>query len=173
MTATFAIRESSVRGYSTLQIGLHWTIAAVILFQLVFGESMTAAVDAVAEGNAASPFDQTMANLHYWAGISVLVLVAIRLIVRLISGAPPHPNGALSWMAVASNAMHWLFYGLLFAVPITGLLGYYAEGPFGDIHAWAKPVFIGLIGLHAAAALFHQLWLKDGLLLRMLKPAQR
>jgi cytochrome b561 len=27
-----------------------------------------------------------------------------------------------------------------------------------------------LIGLHAAAALFHQFWLKDGLLMRMLRP---
>jgi cytochrome b561 len=65
-----------------------------------------------------------------------------------------------------------LFYALLVAVPVTGLLGYYFEGPYGDIHSWAKPVFIGLIAIHAAAALFHQFWLKDGTLTRILKPAK-
>jgi cytochrome b561 len=41
----------------------------------------------------------------------------------------------------------------------------------GDIHALAKPVFIVLISIHAAAALFHQLWLRDGTLKRMLLPS--
>ncbi len=36
--------------YSTLQIALHWLIAAAVLFQLVFGESMTNVVDAAEEG---------------------------------------------------------------------------------------------------------------------------
>ena len=27
-------------GYSSIQIALHWSIAALVLFQLIFGESM-------------------------------------------------------------------------------------------------------------------------------------
>ena len=60
----------------------------------------------------------------------------------------------------------------LVAVPVTGLLGYYYGNPFGDIHAWAKPVFVGLIALHGLAALYHQFWVKDGTLTRMLKEAK-
>jgi cytochrome b561 len=159
-------------GYSTLQITLHWVIAAIVLFQLVLGESMTAYVDSIAESTAVSPFDTNVATLHYYAGISILVLVAVRLAIRLYSGVPAAPVTSNYWMELAAKASHGLFYALLVAVPVTGLLGYYFEGPYGDIHSWAKPVFIGLIAIHAAAALFHQFWLKDGTLTRILKPAK-
>ena len=158
-------------GYSALQISLHWVIAALVFFQLVFGESMTTVVDAAEEGTAVSPTDQFLATAHYWVGISILAFVALRLIVRLASGAPK-PTGAASWMTFAATAAHWAFYLLLVAVPTTGLLAIYVSDEFGDIHALAKPVFIGLIALHAAGALFHQFFLKDGTLRRMLVPAR-
>ena len=168
-----AITPPQIRtSYSTLQIALHWGIAAIVLFQLTLGESMTAYVDGIAEGTAVSPFDTNLATLHFYAGIAILLLVAVRLAVRLYSGVPAAPVTSTSWMEIAAKATHWLFYGLLIAVPVTGLLGYYTEGPFGDIHSWAKPVFIGLIAIHASAALFHQFWLKDGTLMRMIKPTQ-
>lgn len=173
MTYSSKNANAAGRGYSGIQIALHWLIAALVAFQLIFGESMTASVDAMAEGGTASTFDQAVANLHYWFGISILVLVVLRLFVRLTHGAPVSPDGIPGWMAVASRITHWFFYALLVAVPVTGLLGFYTEGPFGDIHAWAKPVFIGLIALHAGAALFHQFWLKDGLLRTMLVPAAK
>ncbi|ESW91110.1 hypothetical protein X770_10755 [Mesorhizobium sp. LSJC269B00] len=42
----------------------------------------------------------------------------------------------------------------------------------GDVHTWAKPVFIVLICIHAGAALFHHFILKDAVLRRMLVPAR-
>ncbi len=65
---------------------------------------------------------------------------------------------------------HWLFYALLIAVPVTGLLGYYYGDPYGELHSFAKPLFIGLIALHVAASLYHQFWRTDGLLMRMIRP---
>lgn len=47
-------RLDGVRGYSTIQIGLHWLIAALVLVQLVIGESMAAFVEA-AEGESRFP----------------------------------------------------------------------------------------------------------------------
>lgn len=160
----------SVAGYSTLQIALHWIIAALVAFQLLFGESMTAAVDAVAEGSTTSASDQQFASLHYWFGIAILALVGVRVVVRLVRGVPPAHATTPRWSELAARFAHGLFYVLLLAVPVTGLLGYYTEGPFGDIHAWAKPVFIGLIAIHGLAALYHQFWIKDSTLTRMLKP---
>ncbi len=157
-------------GYSTLQIALHWGIAAIVVFQLSLGDSMTAYVDGIAENTAVSPFDTNVATLHYYAGISILLLVAVRLAVRFYSGVPAAPDTSTSWMVLAAKASHGLFYALLVAVPVTGLLGYYTEGPFGDIHSWARPVFIGLIAIHASAALFHQFWLKDNTFTRIIKP---
>lgn len=159
-------------GYSRLQVFLHWVIAALVLFQLLFGESMAEAVEAAEEGERLSGADLLLSGAHYWVGIAILVLVAIRLGIRLWQGAPAAttaPNQA-SWTDRAATAMHWLFYALLFAVPVSGLLAVYVSDEIGDIHALAKPVFIVLILAHAGAALYHQFVLKDGTLRRMLVP---
>lgn len=169
LDATFT-SDAKPAAYSLLQISLHWIIAALVIYQLLFGESMTRAVDAAAEGTDVASYDVWLAWFHYWFGITILALVALRLVVRLTRGAPSaHPDTPY-WTDIMARLAHGLFYVLLVAVPVTGLLGYYVEGPFGDIHAWAKPVFIGLIAVHAAAALYHQLLKKDGTLIRMLRP---
>jgi cytochrome b561 len=163
--------RSQTTGYSVLQITLHWTIAVLVLFQLLFGESMTAFVDAVADGRQLPPSDQTMASAHYWVGLAILALVAIRLCVPLVAGAPGSEPSTPRWMVLASRISHAAFYALLVAVPVSGLLAYYVWDWMGDIHAFAKPAFIVLIGIHAAAALFHHFVLRDAVLRKMLVPA--
>ena len=160
-----------VSGYAPIQIGLHWLIAALVLFQLLFGESMVTATDAAEEGTTLGATDAVLATAHYWVGISVLVLVAVRLVVRLRLGAPA-PAEDNRVMALAARATHWLFYILLVAVPVTGLITVYINPEMGEIHQLAKPAFIVLIVLHAGAALFHHLILRDGTLRRMLVPAK-
>ena len=159
-------------GYSTFQISLHWMIAALVLFQLLFGESMTTVVDAAESKTALSPADQAMGSAHYWVGLSILALVIIRLVVRLASGAPKPAESGPTWMQLAARASHSLFYLLLLATPILGLLAFYVGDPWGDIHSLCKPVFIVLISMHALAAIFHQFWLRDGTLKRMLAPVK-
>lgn len=160
--------QTNSPGYSIAQITLHWLIAALVLFQLVFGESMVAVVDAAEEGGQASPTDVLLSGGHYWVGIAILCLVVIRLGLRFTSSTrQPRPD---SLVAMAALAMHWLFYALLFAVPVSGLLTLYVNPDIGDIHSLAKPVFIVLILAHAAAALFHQFVVKDGTLRRILVP---
>ena len=152
-----------------MQIILHWTIATLVIFQLIFGESMGAVMRAATRNTTPSPADQQLASLHYWVGIAVLVLVGVRLAVRLVQGVPR--TVGLSQLAVrAAQVAHSLFYLLLILVPVTGLLGYYFGDPWGDLHTWGKPAFIILIAIHAGAALFHQLWVKDSTLRRMFVP---
>ena len=162
--------ENTVPGYSGLQIGLHWAIAALVFFQLAFGESMTEFVEATDEGNAISSNDLFFSGAHYWAGIAILALVLIRLSLRIWQGAPAKTQESSPWMGYTATAMHWLFYVLLFAVPLSGLLAVYVSEEIGEIHALAKPVFIVLILAHAGAALFHQFVMKDGTLRQMLVP---
>ncbi|TPN46842.1 cytochrome b [Mesorhizobium sp. B1-1-7] len=159
-------------GYSSYQIALHWIVAALVLFQLLFGESMTTVVDAAENGAAVSPADQTLGSAHFWVGISILTLVFVRLTMRLISGAPRPADRGPAWMRIAARGSHGLFYLLLLATPIVGLLAFYIGDPWGDIHSLSKPVFIVLISVHALAALFHQYWLRDGTLKRMLSPGR-
>jgi cytochrome b561 len=158
------------RGYSLAQIILHWSIAALVSFQLLFGESMTAIVDASESGATASPIDQNLGSAHYWVGLSILALLVIRLAIRFSKGEPVTDTSAPSWMRISARASHFGFYTLLLATPIFGLLAYYVGDPFGPIHSLSKPVFIVLIALHAAAALVHHFWLRDNTLKRMIVP---
>ena len=158
-------------GYSTLQILLHWSIAALVLFQLAFGESMEALVDAAAEDTPLSGTDRVLGSAHYWVGLAILALTVVRLAIRLVYKAPKPASAAPVRMQHAARVSHALFYGLLMATPLLGLLGFYLGDPWTDIHALNKPIFIGLIAIHALAALYHQFWLRDTTLKRMISPA--
>jgi len=166
------MKRETIVGYSGLQIVLHWIIAAFVLFQLVFGESMAEATDAAADGTPIAPADAALASAHYWVGIAILLLVALRLMLRLQRGAPePLSSGGSALGRVAAIA-HWLFYALLVLMPVTGLLAIYVSPELGEVHEIGKPVFILLIAAHVAGALYHQFWLKDGTLRRMVIPAR-
>jgi cytochrome b561 len=165
-------RIGAVKGYTVYQIGLHWLIAVLVVTQLIFGESMSEAIEAIEaakDGETVSALNSYLAGTHFYFGIAILALVAVRLALRIRNAAPPPPSSSGA-VELAGKISHWLFYALLVIVPVTGLLGYYFGDPYGELHTYAKPVFVGLIALHAAAALYHQFWLKDGLLMRMLTP---
>ena len=155
-------------GYTKTQILLHWLIAALVLFQLFFGESIAETIEAVEKGTTASPFDQFFGGMHYWAGLAILALIAARLWLRAAAGTPP-PQGN-GWMATAAKLSHAIFYAVLVLMPVSGLLAFYVGDPYGDIHELGKPILIVLIALHACAAFYHQYWLKDGTLRRIFIP---
>lgn len=157
-------------GYSAAQISLHWLIVVLVFFQLIFGESMSTSFRAASRGTAVDPADATLATAHLWVGFAILALVVIRLALRLRDGAPLPPAGESPALVLAAKATHALFYILLFVVPISGIVAYYWVPAAGEVHELGKPAFIILIVLHIAAALWHQFWLRDGLLMRMLKP---
>jgi cytochrome b561 len=163
--------DRQIVGYSSLQISLHWLIAALVAFQLIFGEGMTNVRDAAEEGTTPSNLDFAVSLGHYWFGIAILVLVLARLALRLKEGTPPPALTTPTWMDWAAKLVHWAFYVMLFAMPVLGLLTIYVSDSFGDIHRLGKPVFIVLIAAHVLAALFHQFIKRDGTLRRMLVPA--
>lgn len=154
-------------GYSFTQIMLHWIIAALILFQLFVTEGVESAwagrMGASAEGN---PW------LHIVAGSAVLILACWRIVLRLRHGAPPHPAGQPAILGMFAGVVHWAFYALLFAVPISGLLGWFGWViPAAEFHTNAQLAFLPLIGLHVVGALAQQLWFRSNVLQRMFRPA--
>jgi len=154
------------RSYTLGQIILHWAIAALVIWQLVFGEEM----EALEHPARADATDLFLANTHIWAGIAILALVAVRILLRVVNGAPP-PDEPSRVTALLARAAHLAFYLLLVAMPVTGLLHYYGGLPTGEIHELGKPLFIVLIALHVAATLWHQFVRHDGTLRRMVMPA--
>lgn len=161
--------QPSLRSYTATQITLHWVIVLLVLFQLVFGESMSTVFRAAARGQNVDGADAGLATAHIWVGFAILALALIRLFFRLRDGAPPAVEGP-AVIVLAAKITHVLFYVLLIFVPISGIVAYWVTPAAGDVHELAKPVFIILIILHAGAALWHQFFLRDGLLMRMLKP---
>lgn len=154
------------RSYTFGQILLHWSIAALVIWQLVFGEEM----EVLEHPESADATELFLANSHIWVGFAILGLAVLRIALRVVQGAPP-PIETGRVTALLARVSHAAFYVLLIAVPVTGILGYYFHLPTSGIHGLGKPLFILLIALHVAATLWHQFIRHDGTLRRMVVPA--
>jgi cytochrome b561 len=127
--------------------------------------------------------------------MSVLALTLVRVCWRAIF-PPPKSPGMPAWMELSAKVGHWALYALLVLVPVTAILGTWLEGhpltvlAVGNIQPWLPQsrqlglaianmhgtlgnVLIWLVGLHAAAALYHHFWRRDTVLLSMLPEPQR
>jgi cytochrome b561 len=161
--------SENAKGYSVLQVSLHWVIVLLVLFQLLFGESMTHYVDALEEGGSPDAALAQGGHLHLYLGLAILALAVLRLALRFVVGVPaPVPGRRLQ--VKAGEALHWLFYVLLFAMPVSGLFAYNEVIDVGELHAAGQALFWLCIVLHVAAALYHHFLLRDSTLMRMLKP---
>jgi len=157
------------KGYSFAQIRLHWIVAVLVLFQLVFGESIAGAWRQIRDG--ATPASDPLVTGHVIAGLLILALVIWRLAIRAKRGAPPPPEDEAPALRLAAHGTHWALYALMILAPITGLMAWYGGvASAGEVHELLKPLMILLILVHFAAALWHQFWLKDNLLMRMKQP---
>jgi cytochrome b561 len=167
--------------YDRPAIALHWLLAGLLLGNLALGLTMA--------DLPFSPWRLKLFNWHKWAGMTILVLSALRLLWRLGHRPPPHlPMPA--WQERAALATHGTLYLLFFAVPLAGWAYSSAAGfpvvlfgvlPLPDWVPVSRPLaatFKGahealawglalLIALHVAAALKHQFIDRDALLRRM------
>jgi cytochrome b561 len=169
--------------YSRATILLHWLVALLIVCAFALGTYMTELKFSLAKLQYYS--------WHKWLGITILGLVAIRLIVRLLGTTPPFPDSMKTWEKDAANLTHGFLYFLMFAVPISGYLYTYAAGfPVRYLGLIDLPALIGpapewkdslklahevltrlmllVVAMHVAAALKHQFIDKDSILSRML-----
>jgi cytochrome b561 len=175
-------KPSSTR-YTNVAIALHWLLALMIIGSLSFGLYM---VDL-----PFSPARVKQYNWHKWAGITILILSAVRLLWRLKNPPPPLAADIANWQAQAAHWAHRLLYILFFALPLAGWAYSSAAGfpvvYFGIIplpnwvpvsaeladtlklvHRWLAYTLASLICMHIVAAFFHQLTDDHGLLERMI-----
>jgi cytochrome b561 len=163
--------------------GFHWLIVILILVMAYLGLTMVDLRD--------TPHKVFMYMLHKSTGISILVLVVLRLGWRLYAGRPRAIAGIPAWQERIAGITHGALYLLLFAVPLSGWLLNSSTGfplrwfnlvnlpPLASrseaLHAVARPLhewlFWSLVALalaHAAAAIYHHLFQRDDTLSRML-----
>lgn len=156
------------KGYTGVQISLHWVIALLVLFNYIYSEGMGHALDARLEGSLPATQGLNPA-IHVWVGLAILALVAGRLLIRLTRGVPAAGGSGIQ-QRMAEGA-HRLLYALLIAIPAFGALAWFGKiDLFGGPHALLANLLMLLAAGHALAAIWHQLVLKDGLLTRMTRP---
>ena len=153
--------------YSPSQKLLHWAIAVLCLAQV----PTSWAIQRTHMGHAfmrPSETDLLLHSVHAWAGWTILALVAIRLLLRVHKNGPGLPPGSKPIYRYGAAASHASLYAVLIALPVTGTLTMYISRAFGPVHSIFAWLLLGLVSLHAAAAMWHQLVLQDGALLRIL-----
>jgi cytochrome b561 len=169
--------------YSAASIILHWLMLVLIV-------GVYAAIELRELFPKGSDPREAMKTWHFMLGLSVLGLVWVRIAARLIWPAPKPARDTPQWRHVAAAATHMALYVLMIGMPLAGWAILSAEGEaipfFGlelppligkndalaerveEIHEFGGTMGYWLIGLHAAASVFHQLVLRDRLLGRML-----
>ena len=177
--------------YDTVSRAFHWLTAIAVFIAFVlgpehFGRAMRQGLD---------PSTRLDIVVHESLGVLVMVLTLLRLLWVAVRPAKPSFEMA-HWMHITAKATHGLLWLLLLAVPVSAFLALGSEGhpltllggirvnempaiaqspladlaDWGDVHGVLGDMIMWLSGLHAVAAIYHHIALKDGVLLSMLRP---
>ena len=165
--------QDVVQRYSNVTVAFHWITVALVLFQAYLGFRFGL--------SEPGPARDDVFIWHKTMGVIILLLTLARLFYRWRNPPPPFPPELPTWERIAAVWNHRLFYILLIAMPIVGLVAVsgYANGPTtpllggieipvipgvsretgdvaGEMHEIAAFLLVALILMHAGAALKHQ-----------------
>lgn len=156
------------RGYSRIQIILHWTIAALVIFQLFVNEGMQRAFSTRIDSGRIDDLDGAL--LHMAVGIAILVLAALRVGIRLVRGAPAAHSDTLAILKWLGHATHMLLYGFIFFMPLTGAIAwFFGIELFAELHEIGRLILVPAIGFHVIGALVEHFVYRNDTLMRMLR----
>jgi cytochrome b561 len=173
--------------FDQTSIILHWLTVLLIVVQFL----SIWAREAVGHR---SDWGTEILSLHESAGVLTWLVVVARLFWRrYFAYLPPFPPTMPKFQQIIAKANEYGLYFLLLAMPVSGLARVILRGQPFVLFVWQVPALLEpdpamrslfveaheigakalmvLIGLHAGAALFHRLVLRDGVLQRMLPRA--
>ena len=168
--------------YTPVAKALHWLIALLLFGLLALGFYM--------QDLPLSPQKLQLYAWHKWAGVTVFLLVLVRLAWRVTHRPPPLPEHMPRVMQLAAHAGHVLLYALMIAIPLSGWLMSSAKGfqtvwfgvlpipdlldknrELGDllqtVHLSLNLFFVVVLIGHMGAALKHHFIDRDDVLTRM------
>jgi cytochrome b561 len=169
--------------YTAIAKLFHWGMALLIVGLMGLGFVMT--------DLQLSPDKLQYYAWHKWAGVTVFVLVWLRLAWRLFHPAPAYPDSMSPALQRVAHAGHAVLYGLMIVIPVSGWLLSSAKGVptvwFGiwplpdllekdkalghllhEVHEALNIFLLLLLSGHVAAALKHHWFDRDDILKRML-----
>lgn len=174
---------TALERYGKVSILLHWITLALLV-------GVYACIELRELFPKGSDPREMLKTWHFMLGLTVFILVWARLVARLIGPTPAIVPPIPRWQHAIAVAVEIALYALMIAMPLLGWLVLSAEGDaipfFGlelpaltapneplaeraeEIHETIGTVGYFLIGLHAAAALFHHYVQRDNTLRRML-----
>ena len=170
--------------YGPTQKLLHWLVVVLVLAQVGLGLWMTGAPP---ENKA---WVMQLYSIHDGIGATVLVLMLLRILVRIVMGAPLLPRTTPAWVMTASELNHKAMYLMLIVQP---LLGYFNNGAHGfgwsiyglyeipslipkndlvahwlsTAHLGGAGVLVALVALHLLGLFYHAAIRRDGVARRM------
>ena len=157
---------------------LHWMMAPLVVAMLFIGIGMLS--------TTSSAYALLLA-IHKPLGTAILVLVLLRIHTRFRHRPPPLPSDLPRLQRRAATLSHWLLYALLLLMPVSGWAMLSAAGDpvtllagirlppiaphdaglfawLRGAHHWLALLLFATFLLHLAAALFHALVRRDGVL---------
>lgn len=177
--------RNSTNRYGSVSIGLHWLM--LLLLAAVY-----ACIELREFFPKGSEVREALKAWHFMLGLSVLGLTLLRLVVHAVGPVPRIEPTPPRWQQLSARLVHIALYVLMIGMPLAGWMILSAEGEPIPFFGLQLPALIGendrlaeaieeiheiggtagyfLIGLHAAAALFHHYVLRDNTLWRMLPP---
>jgi cytochrome b561 len=182
MSTTYA----EIDRYAPAMRVLHWLTAILILGLFIAGGWLT--YFEPPDG----PFKELLYTLHESTGVTVWVLVLIRIVVRLATGAPKLPPGTPGFVRALATLNHLALYLVLLVQPILGFADANAWGSplvwyglfqvpspigkqpdavaqqFSDLHWFGALALLLLLAAHIAGALYHAFGRRDGVVRHML-----
>jgi cytochrome b561 len=171
---------ATVSRYHPVLAALHWALAFLIIVALAGGALRMAPM---ANTN---PMKLEALRLHMTGGIVILILMALRLMVRRLTLIPRQAKTGISVLDGLSRFSHFAFYVIVIAMTLSGLTMGVQTGvirlvagvhppippdfwafPIRSVHYLISRVLMGLIGLHLAGVVYHTFIRRDHLLRRM------
>lgn len=100
--------------YTVVGIAFHWTMAAMVFAQLGLGWWM---------GRLGAGWPKLHAyEIHAGLGAAILLLVPMRIAWRFLVPRPISTEDIPGWQHIAARATHYGLYGLMIALPLTGIV---------------------------------------------------
>jgi cytochrome b561 len=183
--------ENTGQRYGAVAVLLHWLMALLLIALIALGLYMVGLPDVGFDSKKI-----TLILYHKELGLLAFCLFAIRLAWRIGNVLPRLVTTLPDWQKVIARFVHLCFYGLMFALPVTGWLMSSAAGipvsflglfglpdlvahdeflfqAFIAAHMWLGYALVVLIVIHVGAALRHHFVFKDETLKKMLPRALR
>lgn len=137
------------KAYGWLSKFLHWTVGVSILIMLFAGYYMT--------DMPPSPEKFKFYGIHKAFGVTILILVIIRLIWRTQNVTPQKHPSIPNWQVIAAELNVKILYFLMAVMPLSGIfMSLYGGYPINFFNLFAIPAFEKNIKLSNLAKEFHE-----------------